>query len=133
MKHLTYIVIILLSLAIHSFEFPQQQTTGIEPIESADCYLSEYDAPISYGLLGQSINCLQSGLVESAVPTHFSTNATRPSFCKNRSRTAFLRMMLHHYQPSYVLFRGKVRAESAPFATPSCNAYYVYALQRLLC
>lgn len=133
MKHLIYIVILLLSFGIRFFALPQQHTAGIEPAASADCYLSEPDAPMPYGLLGQSIHNFQGGLVESAVPTHFSTHANRPSWGKNRSRTAFLRMMLHHYQPLYILFRGKVRMESAPFAIPNCSAYYVYALQRLLC
>ena len=105
----------------------------IVPAESADCYLSEPDTQLSCGLLGQTLYSLQGGRAESATPTHFSTNANRPSFGKNRSRTAFLRMMLHHYQPFYILFRGKVRMESAPFATYPCKAYFVYALQRLLC
>ena len=132
MKHLAYIFVFLLSIGFGVCD-RQQHSTDIVPAESADCYLSGPDTQLPCGLVGQNLYSLQSGLVESATPTHFSTNANRPSFGKNRSRTAFLRMMLHHYQPFYILFRGKVRMESAPFATYPCKAYFVYALQRLLC
>ena len=132
MKHLAYIFVFLLSIGFGVCDL-QQHSADIVPTESADCYLSEPDTQLPCGLLGQTLYSLRGGRAESATPTHFSTNANRPSFGKNRSRTAFLRMMLHHYQPFYILFRGKVRMESAPFATYPCKAYFVYALQRLLC
>lgn len=132
MKHLAYIFVFLLSIGFGVCD-RQQHSADIVPSESSDCYLSEPDTQLPCGLLGQTLYSLQGGRVESATPTHFSTNANRPSFGKNRSRTAFLRMMLHHYQSFYILFRGKVRLEAAPYTTHTCSAYYVFALQRLLC
>ena len=103
---------------------------------SEDATDSQLHAPqslLSVGLLGEPITCAHSSSVESSVPTHFNGGARRISFGKNRPRTAFLRMMLHRYQPYHTIFHGQPRGETAPYADHYSATYYVYTLMRLLC
>ena len=86
------------------------------------------------GIQGEPLTIIGStAQVQFSAPTHFSYSAQRVQFGKNRTRTAFLRKMIRHYQPVYLVFRGKERLETSPFASSVGSTWYVYGLRRILC
>lgn len=135
MKHLGYIFLLLMGLSFGWLTPTAAQVPSTDYTSEAttDCQLQAPQSFQSVGLLGEPITCTHSSSVESSVPTHFNGGARRISFGKNRTRTSFLRMMLHRYQPYHTIFHGQPRGETAPYADHDSATYYVYTLMRLLC
>lgn len=131
MKRVGFIILLLVSLALHFFT-PKSETP-LQPSTSADCSVQQTNHCTLVGIQGEPLTIATGGQAQISAPTHFSYSAERVHFGKNRTRTAFLRKMIHHYQPVYLVFRGKERLDSAPFATPVGSTYYVYGLRRILC
>ena len=131
MKRVGFILLLLVSIALHFFS--PKSMPSVQPITSADCTVQQMSHSTLVGLQGEPLTITTSGHAQLSTPTHFSYSAERVHFGKNRTRTAFLRKMIHNYQPVYLVFRGKERLDSAPFATPVGSAYYVFALRRILC
>ena len=131
MKRVGYILLFLAALGIQIFS-PQNEPV-IQTDPSTDCAVQQDSHHALVGIQGEPLTIASEGSVQISVPTHFSSVAHRVTFGKNRTRTAFLRKMIRHYQPVYLVFRGKERLETSPFATPVGSTYYVYGLRRILC
>ena len=130
MKRIGYILL-LLSIGIQFFA-PKSEPV-VQPDTSADCTLQQQDFGSLVGIHGEPLTIINNGSVQISVPTHFNYGAERITFGKNRTRTSFLRKMIHQYQPFYLVFRGRERLETSPFATSVGSTYYVYCLRRILC
>lgn len=131
MKRVGYILLLLLSIGIRLYT-PAQELT-VQPVSTTDFVVQQNNHHALVGIQGEPLTIASEGSVQISVPTHFSSIAHRVTFGKNRTRTAFLRKMIRHYQPVYLVFRGKERLEASPFATPVGSTYYVYGLRRILC
>ena len=131
MKRFGYILLLLLSIGIHFFS-PKPSSTVL-PNTSAGCTVQQNDHGALVGIQGEPLTLTTTGHAQFSVPTHFSYSAERVHFSKNRTRTAFLRKMIRHYQPVYLVFRGKERLETSPFASSVGSTWYVYGLRRILC
>ncbi|MBQ7631928.1 MAG: hypothetical protein IJS82_04120 [Paludibacteraceae bacterium] len=131
MKRVGYILLFLASLAIQLFA--PKSTPVVQTNASADCTVQQHLQGSLVGIQGEPLTLTTTGQTQLSAPTHFSYSAHRVSFGKNRTRTAFLRKMIHHYQPVYLVFRGKERLETSPFSTHPGSMYYVYSLRRILC
>ncbi|MBR1877911.1 MAG: hypothetical protein IJ814_02770 [Paludibacteraceae bacterium] len=132
MKRVGFILLFLASVGIQFFA-PKSQSQCQCPSRSADCTVQQHMQGALVGIQGEPLTLTTSGQIQFSAPTHFSHSAQRVQFGKNRTRTAFLRRMIHHYQPVYLVFRGKERLETSPFAVSPGSTYYVYTLRRILC
>ena len=131
MKRVGYILLFLASIGIQIFS-PQSAPVATEN-SSTGCTVQQNIHGTLVGIQGEPLTIASSGSIQFSAPTHFSYSAQRVQFGKNRTRTAFLRKMIHHYQPVYLVFRGKERLEASPFSTSVGSAYYVFGLRRILC
>ena len=131
MKRVGYILLFLVSIGIQIFS-PKSAPT-VQSNTSTDCTVQQNIHGTLVGIQGEPLTLTTTGHVQFSAPTHFSYSAQRVHFGKNRTRTAFLRRMIHHYQPVYLVFRGKERLETSPFSAHVGSAYYVYGLRRILC
>ena len=102
-------------------------------IASADCAVQQMNYQALTGIQGEPLIIAGSGSVEAQVPTTLSGSSRRVNVGKNRTRTAVQRTLIQNHQPSFIIFRGKERLESSPFAASAGSTYYVYALRRILC
>lgn len=139
MKRSSYIVLLIaiLSICFNTYTvFLSQKTTDKLTQETPithSCSLQQADYIHIIGLQGNQVITPTGWSISTPTPTHFSNSYGGNSFSKSRSRTAFLRNMLHHCQPQYILFRGQVRQEMSPYACTPVIQYYVYGLRRILC
>lgn len=131
MRRIGYILLFLLSLGIRLLS--PEITPVVRSNASPDCTVQQTSQCAMLGIQGEPLTITGSAHTNISAPTHFSYSAQRVQWSKNRTRTAFLRKMIQHYQPVFLSFRGKERFESSPFATPVCRTYYVYGLRRILC
>lgn len=132
MKRFWYILLILVSIGVQWFE-PMNKPT-VQPVQTSGCAVQQTDHHTLVGIQGEPLTLANNGSnITTSVPTHFSANTQRTPFGKNRTRTAFLRKMIHHYQPVFIVFRGQERLETSPFCSSAGNTYYVYFLRRILC
>ena len=132
MKRYWYIFLILVSIGVQLFE-PMDKPT-MQPVQTSGCAVQPTDHHTLVGIQGEPLTLANSGSnITTSVPTHFSANTQRTPFGKNRTRTAFLRKMIHHYQPVFIVFRGQERLETSPFCSSAGSTYYVYFLRRILC
>ena len=132
MKRVGYILLFLVSMGIQIFS-PKSAPTA-QSNTSTGCTVQQNIHGTLVGIQGEPLTIIGStAQVQFSAPTHFSYSAQRVHFGKNRTRTAFLRRMIHHYQPVYLVFRGKERLETSPFSTHPGSTYYVYGLRRILC
>ena len=131
MKRLGDILLFLASLWIQIFS--PKSAPSVYPNTSADCTVQQNIHGTLVGIQGEPLTLTTTGHAQLSAPTHVSYSAQRVHFGKNRTRTAFLRRMIHYYQPVYLVFRGKERLETSPFSTHPGSTYYVYGLRRILC
>ena len=132
MKRFWYILLILVSIGVQWFE-PMDKPTA-RPVQTSGCAVQQTDHHTLVGIQGEPLTLANNGSnITTSVPTHFSANTERTPFGKNRTRTAFLRKMIHHYQPVFIVFRGQERLETSPFCSSAGSMYYVYFLRRILC
>ena len=121
-----------MSIGIQFFE-PMDKPTA-KPVHTSGCAVQQTDHHTLVGIQGEPLTLANNGSnITASVPTHFSANTERTPFGKNRTRTAFLRKMIHHYQPVFIVFRGQERLETSPFCSSAGSTYYVYFLRRILC
>ena len=135
MKRVGYILLFLASVVIQLSAVCSQSAEGSgQPTSSADCTVQPMSLSTMVGIQGEPLTIIgSSAQAQISAPTHFSYSAQRVQFGKNRTRTAFLRKLIHHYQPVYLVFRGKERLETSPFSTHPGSLYYVFGLRRILC
>ena len=131
MKRVGYILLLLLGIGIRLYT-PAQELT-VQPVSTTDFVVQQNNHHALVGIQGEPLTIASEGSVQISVPTHFSSIAYRVTFGKNRTRTAFLRKMIRHYQPVFIVFRGQERLETSPFCSSAGSAYYVYFLRRILC
>ena len=132
MKRFWYILLILVSIGVQWFE-PMDKPTA-KPVHTSCCAVQPTDHHMLVGIQGEPLTLANNGSnITTSVPTHFSANTERTPFGKNRTRTAFLRKMIHHYQPVFIVSRGQERLETSPFCSSAGSTYYVYFLRRILC
>ena len=132
LKYVAYILLFLVSIGVQFFT--PIQKTDVQPVSSSDCAVQATGYHSSAGIQGELLTIANGGWsISISAPSHFISGAERVSFGKNRTRTAFLRRMIHHYQHVFLVFRGKERLEASPFATPVGSTYYVYGLRHILC
>ena len=97
MKRFWYILLILASIGVQWFE-PMAKPTA-KPVQTSGCAVQQTDHHTLVGIQGEPLTLANNGSnITASVPTHFSANTERTPFGKNRTRTAFLRKMIHHYQ-----------------------------------
>ncbi len=132
MKRFGFILLTLVSIGI--LLFVPKDKPAAEPVHTSGCVVQQTDLHALVGIQGEPLTLASAGgRITTSVPTHFSSNTERTSFGKNRTRTAFLRKMIHHYQPVFIVFRGQERLETSPFCSSAGSTYYVYFLRRILC
>lgn len=131
MKHWWYILLLLAGIGARIFA-PVTEP-GVTSSSSADCAVQQMDYQALTGIQGEPLIIAGTGSVEAQVPTTFSGSSQRVQFGKNRTRTAFQRVLMQNHQSSFIIFRGRERLESSPFAACVGSTYYVYALRRILC
>ena len=103
MKRFWYILLILVSIGVQWFE-PMDKPT-MQTVQTSGCAVQQTDHHTLVGIQGEPLTLANSGSnITTSVPTHFSANTERTPFGKNRTRTAFLRKMIHHYQPVFIVF-----------------------------
>ena len=127
------LILLLCAISMSAMCPINAQASAVQPVAATDCVVQSFDHHALAGIQGEPLTIASEGNIQSSIPTHFSSGAKRVPFGKNRTRTAFLRKMIHHYQSVYLVFRGKERLETSPFATSAGCAYYVYGLRRILC
>lgn len=131
MKYWWYILLLLAGVGARIFA-PAAEPS-VQPSSSADCAVQQMDYQALTGIQGEPLIIAGTGSVEAQVPTTLSGNSRRVNLGKNRTRTAILRVLIQNHQSSFIVFRGRERLESSPFAASAGSAYYVYALRRILC
>ena len=132
MKRFGFILLTLVSIGI--LLFVPKDKPAAESVHTSGCVVRQTDLHALVGIQGEPLTLASAGgRITTSVPTHFSSNTERTSFGKNRTRTAFLRKMIHHYQPVFIVFRGQERLETSPFCSSAGSMYYVYFLRRILC
>ena len=103
MKRFWYILLILVSIGVQWYE-PMDKPTA-KPVQTSGCAVQQTDHHTLVGIQGEPLTLANNGSnITTSVPTHFSANTQRTPFGKNRTRTAFLRKMIHHYQPFFYCF-----------------------------
>ncbi len=140
MKRFGYILLILVSIGIQLFApkykpaIPPSDNSTAQSVHMSGCAIQQTDYHTFVGIQGEALTLANNGSnITTSVPTRFSAHSERTPFGKNRTRTAFLRKMIHHYQALFIVFRGQERLETSPFCSRPASTYYVYFLQRLLC
>ena len=132
MKRFGFILLTLVSIGI--LLFVPKDKPAAESVHTSGCVVRQTDLHALVGIQGEPLTLASAGgRITTSVPTHFSSNTERTSFGKNRTRTAFLRKMIHHYQHVFIVFRGQERLETSPFCSSAGSTYYVYFLRRILC
>lgn len=131
MKRCGYILLLLVSIGA-MFLAPKRVPVGRSD-RSVCCIVQSAERHALAGIHGEPLTVVCTGNMQVSVATCFSYSAQRVQFGKHRTRTAFLRKMIRHYQPIYLVFRGKERLETSPFAASVGSVYYVYCLRRILC
>ena len=134
MALLCSILLLVMNVCFQSF-IPAGQPAdhNVNPSDKqSEYYLRQADCQPILGIQGESVICV-GGCIHSPASTQFSCGNQRVQFGKNRTRTSFLRRMLHLCQSHLIVYHGIERRESSPFAVSTGRAYYIYALRRILC
>ena len=151
MGHLYYILLFLFGFGHQSYSLPNQPSSqqGSDTVASLRTYQT-YDEIVSqedgrdcsiapactytvYGIEGGTLICTNGGSFCSATPTIFTCAQSRVHFGRNRTRTGFLRRMLHQCQSQFIIYHGIERLETSPFSVSVGRVYYIYALRHILC